>query len=282
MSVHKQGKTWRVRWNQGGKQQSRTFDRKRDADTFNGEMRRRLQLGPTLARELARSPLTLDEFVADGFRTHAATLSPASRRMYAWALEHHLAELVDQPLLELDVPRLAEHQRLMLDRGASPRTVREVLTRLSGILQVAVEHGAMPANPVRGLRKVRLEPRDGVQPLSPVELERLIATLDDRDRAIVLLAGHLGLRPIEVRAVPWNAFTGSTLTVGRSRPSADRRPDPRNRRPRRDSAGAQGVAAQGGTSEQRHVDHRRDDAERDENVGSERVAPDREGGDRRA
>jgi integrase len=35
-----------------------------------------------------------------------------------------------------------------------------------------------------------------------------------------LSAGHLGLRPLEVRAAPWGALDGSTLTVGRSRTKA--------------------------------------------------------------
>ena len=92
-----------------------------------------------------------------------------------WALEKHLAELLDEPLISIDVARLAEHQQLLLDRDATPSTVREALTRLSGILQVAVEHGRIPANPARALRKVPAGPSEEVEPLSPVELERLIA-----------------------------------------------------------------------------------------------------------
>ena len=79
-----------------------------------------------------------------------------------------------------DVARLAEHQRLLLDRGATPSTVREALARLSGVLQVAAESGFIPANPVRGLGKVPADPGEEVLgALSPVELERLIAKLLD-------------------------------------------------------------------------------------------------------
>jgi integrase len=218
MSVHKRPNgRWEVKYRVGGRQRSRTFDRKGDAERFDAEAKRRSQLGPVLARELDRSTLTLDDFVRDGFRTHAVTLSASQRSKYAWALDKHLSELVDEPLLMLDVPRLAAHQRLMLDRGATPNTVRAVMALLSGVLQIAVEHGELPANPVRSLRLVRAEPGDDVNPLSPVELEALIAALSGRDRAIALLAGHLGLRPIEVRAVQWGALKGSTLTIGRAR-----------------------------------------------------------------
>ena len=217
MSVHKQNGKWRVKWKLNGRQRSKTFDRKGDADRFDAEVRRRKQLGPHLAAELDRSTLTLDGFVRDGFRTHAATLAAATRAKYAWALEKHLAELADEPLLALDVPRLASHQRLMLDNGATASTVREVMARLSGILQIAVEHGHLPANPARAVRKVPADPAEDINPLAPVELERLIAGLTGRNRAIVLLGGHLGLRPLEIRSASWGAFNGSTLVIGRSR-----------------------------------------------------------------
>lgn len=168
-------------------------------------------------RELDRSVVTLDGFVHGGFRAHAATLSANTRRHYAWALENHLTELLDEPLVALNVPRLAAHQRQLLDSGRSANTVRAAMTRLSGILQAATEHGLIPANPVRGMRKVPADPGEDVRPLSPVELERLIAALDGRGRAVALLGGHLGLRPLEARTVPWSDFDGRTLTISRAR-----------------------------------------------------------------
>jgi integrase len=62
------------------------------------------------------------------------------------------------------------------------------------------------------MRKVRADPREEIRPMSRVELERLIVGFEGRDRAIVLLGGHLGLRPVEVRPVRW--------TVGRARMKA--------------------------------------------------------------
>jgi integrase len=217
VSVQRHRDAWRVRWRENGRQHSRSFARRGDAILFDSEVKRRLALGPHLMRELDRSAITLDAFVRGGFRAHAATLAAPTRAKYGWALENHLAELLDEPLVALDVPTLATHQRRMLDAGATPGTVRDVMTRLSGVLQVAVEHGHIPANPVRSLRKVPAAPRDEVRALAPVDLERLIAGLSGRDRAIALLAGHLGLRPLEVRAAPWSAFDGSTLVVGRAR-----------------------------------------------------------------
>lgn len=216
MSVHPRNGKWQVRWREHGRPRGRSFDRKGDADTFDREIKRRLQLGPHLARELDRSVMTLAQFVGADFKTHAATLTPKSREHYQWALDLHLAELADEPLTALDVPRLAAHQQFLLDRGRTPNTVRAVMTRLSGVLQVAVEHGHLPGNAARALRKVPAPPRPEVRPLAPLELEALIAQFKGRARAIVLLGGHLGLRPKEIRLVSWSGFAGDTLTVGRA------------------------------------------------------------------
>ena len=217
MSVQRDRDRWRVRWREGGPQRSRSFDRKGDALTFYREVRRRLQLGSRLVRELDRSALTLAEFVDGGFRSYVATLGLKSREQYDWALQLHLRELAGESLLALDVPRLAIHQQFLLDHGRSPNTVRDAMTRLSGILQVAVEHGHVPGNAARALRKVPAPPREEVKPLAPVELEALIARFEGRARAIVVLGGHLGLRPKEIRLVPWCNFDGASLTVGRAR-----------------------------------------------------------------
>lgn len=217
MSVHKRKGRFQVRWREHGRQRSRTFDRKGDADAFDREVRRRLQLGPHLVRELTRASLTLEEFVRTGFRTHSATLSPATRRGYAWALELHLGSLLGEPVIAIDVPLLAAHQQWLLDHGRSASTVREAMTKLSGILQVAVEHGHISGNPARALRKVAAEQRDEVRALSPAELEALILSFTGRERAICILGGHFGLRPIEIRMAPWSNLTDEGLVVGRAR-----------------------------------------------------------------
>src|SRR3954453_15428943 len=98
------------------------------------------------------------------------------------------------------------------------------MTRLSGILQVAVEHGHVPGNAARALRKVPAPPREEVHPLAPVELEALIARFEGRARVITMLGGHLGLRPKEIRLVPWSNFAGASMTIARARPTPAPRP----------------------------------------------------------
>jgi integrase len=228
MSVHKRNGKWQVKWREGDQQRSRTFDRKGDADTWDREVSRAKQLGPKLLRELtAPSTVTLRDFVKTGFRAHAVNLDPKTREKYGWALRYHLQELLDVPLAEIDVPRIAEHQQYLLTHGRqavegerrvaplvrSANTVRRAIEHLSGILQIAAEHGVIPGNPARSVRKVPADRRPPVQPLSPVEIEAVIAAFTGRDRVIALLLGHLGLRPIEARLVPWRELRDDTLTI---------------------------------------------------------------------
>lgn len=74
----------------------------------------------------------------------------------------------------------------------------------------------MPVNPALSLRRPRIETRAEVDPLSPRELEILIASFEGRSRVICVLSGHLGLRPLEVRAVRWASLGDGVLVVGRS------------------------------------------------------------------
>lgn len=224
MSVHPDRNAWRVRYREAsGRQRSRTFQRKGDAIAFDREMARRLQLGPALAAELDHQTMTLADYVAGRWRSHAAALSAPTRAKYAWALDKHLGDLVDEPFITIDAPMVACYQRLLLDRGATPSTVREVIAKLSGILQIATEHGHIPANPAQAVRNVPADQRDEIDPLTPAELEQLLRRLIGRDRAIAQLGGHFGLRPQEIRKIPCAALGDGRLTIGRAHTKASAR-----------------------------------------------------------
>ncbi len=117
-------------------------------------------------------------------------------------------------IVALDVGRLMLHQQYLLGHGRTPNTAREAMTRLSGIMQCALELGKVPANHARMIRKPTVI-RPDVDPLSPFQLEALLASLDCRDRVIVLLGGRLGLRPLEIRNADWRDLTEDGLKVRR-------------------------------------------------------------------
>jgi site-specific recombinase XerD len=83
---------------------------------------------------------------------------------------------------------LSQIQREMLERGATASTVRETMSKLGGLLQIAAESGIIAANPVRSLRPPRANAGEEVDPLTPGEIEALIASLP-RSRPGDLRAG---------------------------------------------------------------------------------------------
>ena len=92
------------------------------------------------------------------------------------------------------------------------------------------------------LRKVAADAGEQVKALSPVELERLIAGLSGRDRAIAVLAGHPGLRPTELRTASWGALQGDRLTVRPNRTEGTPGAYPRNQGSDDHGARAEAVA----------------------------------------
>ena len=64
---------YKVRWREGDKARSRTFNRKHDAENFELEVRRRKQTGELAS--LNKGP-TLDEYARRYWDEHVTTLSP--------------------------------------------------------------------------------------------------------------------------------------------------------------------------------------------------------------
>lgn len=225
MSVQKRttkradGKTrtsWRVRWQDGDRWRSRTFDLKRDADLFDGDLRRRRQLG-TLA-ELDAGNETLDRYVVEIWTpTRALALAPRTRRTYAALYDKHISpHLGSIPLRGLTPEVIARWQTERLATGAGPVAVRQALKLLGTILQSAYEAGRLASNPQRVVRKARLPRREEVRPLAPTSVEAVRANLSARDATLVSLIAYAGLRPSEALALRWQDVRDKTILVERS------------------------------------------------------------------
>jgi len=101
----------------------------------------------------------------------------------------------------LDVRRLIGTLHAL---GLAPNTVRSVAGTLRTILNAAVDAELIASNPCR---KMKLPPkkRTEIRIVTPAELDKLAATIDQRYAPIVYLAGVLGMR--------WSEIAG--LRVGR-------------------------------------------------------------------
>jgi hypothetical protein len=201
MSVQRRGKSWRVRWQEGDRWRSRTFQRKGDALLFDGELRRRRRLGE-LAR-LDAGTESLDTYVTDIWApTYAALLAPKTRSLYAMLYDYHIAPtLGGVPLRELTPELIARWQSDRLAAGAGRESVRKALTLLGGIMQRALESGRVQSNPARLVRKARMTARQEVRPLAPATVEAMRAASTPRDATLLSVLAYAGLRPGEALAL---------------------------------------------------------------------------------
>ena len=113
-----------------------------------------------------------------------------------------------------DVERLASR---MLARGASPKTVRNVMTFLHSVFGLAVRKGWAPSNPVEDAARPKRRRAGDADPdlqfLTPAELDRVIDVIPDhvvdKDalgpvmRVLLLAAGTTGLRQSELLGLRW-------------------------------------------------------------------------------
>ena len=216
---------FRVRWREGGHNRARSFERKRDAELFEAELRRRRQLG-TLA-SLDAGSHTLDEYVTRTWApTFFATLAPGTRSTYAELYDVHIAPtLSDVPLRQLNAEVIGRWQSDRLAAGAGPERVRKALTLLGSILQRATEAERIPTNPARLVRKAPPPARREVVPLAPITVEvmrqearRSARWVGDghRDATLLSVLAYAGLRPGEALALRWSDVRENTLLVQRA------------------------------------------------------------------
>jgi integrase len=207
---------WRVRWRQGDRHRSRVFDRKRDAQNFEAELRRRNQVG-TLAM-LDSGRITLAQYVAGTWaKAYASNLAPATSIKYGHIYDKHiLPELGPLTLREITPDVVARWQAERLAVGSGPVAVREALKLLGSILQRAVEAQHIETNPVRAVRRAPLPHKSEVRPLAPVVIEKMRAAASPRDATLLSVLAYAGLRPGEALALRWGDVRDKTLLVERA------------------------------------------------------------------
>jgi len=227
MSIHKrddrQGR-YEVRWREGGRQRTRSFTKKGDAEAFELEVKRRRQLGP-LAAGVIQSRITLAEFVRDEWWPHYAVpnLKESTRRRYLEVWGTHLRPRIgDYPLREI-TPALVEDLCAQLRAaGVGVQTQRKAIMLLQGILRRAVVRGLIPINPVSVVDKPRQPATKRPQPLAPLIVEQMRAGMSMRDATLTSLLAYGGARPDEATSARWEDLGQGILHVHASKTEKDR------------------------------------------------------------
>jgi integrase len=216
--VRKDGQVvWRVRWRQAGQNRAKVLGRKRDAEAFDGEIKRRRRLGELGLMDAGNERLV--DFGREWWTLYAEpNLSRSTLRVYAQLWDAHILPRLGQlKLRELTVETLQRY-RLELQRdGVGQASARKALVMLQGMLQRAVEWGRLPSNPMTAVKKPPSGRTRLIQPLSPEVVETMRALLlaqgHVRDATILSLLAYAGLRPGEALGLRWSCIQEWTILV---------------------------------------------------------------------
>lgn len=115
--------------------------------------------------------------------------------------------------------------RWLEGQGLSPASVRVNLAAARALYRALRWAGVTRLDPFSDARpaKDKTAPWDKRQPYTDGEVERLLALAAPRDRALILLCAHGGLRIAEALELCWNDWHGDTLLVRRGKGGKMRR-----------------------------------------------------------
>jgi integrase len=211
------GVVWRVRWRHAGHNHSKVLGRKRDAEAFDAEMRRRKRTGEIAAMDVGKE--TLAQFGEDWWRLYAEpNLAPRTLQVYATLWDAHILPRLGRIRLRELTPTAINCFRLDLETaGVGPGSVAKTLTLLQGVLQRACEWERLQSNPARAVRKPSGARKRSVTPLAPETVEEmrhwLLRRNLIRDATLVSVLAYAGLRPGEAFALTWAHVRERTLLI---------------------------------------------------------------------
>ena len=196
------GRRWRVRYvGPDGRERSRSFDRKVDAEKF------RATTEADLIRGAWADPASRKVLLGGYAREWLAgrTGEPSTLDVLRVRVERHiLPALGDMRLADIRPSRVQAFITSLRtadgkDRPAADGTARGVFTTLSAILSAAVDDGIITSNPARKASvKAPRAPQRKVVPWTGVQVAAVRAGLPERWRVFCDIGAGLGLRQGEI------------------------------------------------------------------------------------
>ena len=207
---------WIVRWRDGnGKQRSKNFERKKEADQFRLSKENELALGVFAA---APQRIGVNELYDRYIRYRYDEVSKGNLRKQTVLkqddrMRFHILPLMGNMLIS-DLSRETVSQKLeQLYRGKSPGVCKLLKEHLSSMLQYGAERGLIAQNYVAASYVKAPTYRPKRDPISDAEIEQIFAAADRPNRrkavttqmpAMIRLAALAGLRRGEVSGLMWD------------------------------------------------------------------------------
>ena len=181
-----------------GRQRARNFTRKTDATRFAAAVETDKVRGDWMDPRLGK--VTFEEW-ADEWLGQLSHLKPKTRLDYEVTLRRHvLPTLATAPVGSIDRPTMKRFANDLVEGGAGPDVVRIAVQVARSVLGVAVDAGALKANPATALKLAR--PRKAEQFfLSPEEVDALAEAIAPPYDTLIRFAAYTGLRAGEIGAL---------------------------------------------------------------------------------
>jgi integrase len=194
---------WRVRYRDGDgrRHTAGPFAARADASRFLATVEADLLRGDWRDPALVNVPFV--EFADEWSRT-IVHLAPKTQAEYASNLRNHVLPFFgDDPIGSID--RIAARRFLstMRAKGLAPATIKKAWIVLRLVLAVAVEAGALKANPCDGVKLGRV-PRLEAVFLTPAQVHDLASAIAPPYGVLVRFAAYTGLRAGEIAALRVN------------------------------------------------------------------------------
>ena len=197
---------YRVRWlSPDRKKHSKTFDRKRDADRFADEQKRKRALGGLYQAPCESLASFLEGWL--GRYTQRVRPSTLARRREALA---HLAPFMSLTLDQIRPDEVEDH--IMSVGGRAPRQAQIALQTLKMVLRNAKERGHTVNEAIFGIKPPHTEQRER-QFLSWEQVDDLALNTSDAYANLVRLAALTGLRQGELFALTDECLVLETGTI---------------------------------------------------------------------
>jgi integrase len=181
-----------------GRERSRTFATKRDADRWLAGVETDKATGAWV--DPNRGRVTVDEWSTRWLAT-VVHLKPKTRAGYESILAAHVRpRLGAVPISRLDTVAVRGFVSDLSGQGLGAGTVRNAYNVLRSICSTAVEAGAIKISPCRAVKLPRPE-RDEMVFLTAGQVDELDQALGDPTGTLVVFAAYTGLRAGEVAAL---------------------------------------------------------------------------------
>lgn len=200
-----------------GRQQWRTWDRKKDAENHLDNLSPEIRDGTY--REIRKA--TFKEYVDHYQSTHLIPqmFKPSTYNSYRSIMEHHLLpEFKNYLMAAISVAEINAFTAKLMKMDLKNQTVRNILILLGKIFSKAVSENYLKISPMAGAECPEADKEPKGRALKPDEIQSILRASEGKCRVMIAVAIATGMRRAEQFGLDWESvdFEKNIIKVRRS------------------------------------------------------------------